>query len=57
VTATGFPAAARLALADAQLRRNMGQATSTIRARRAARKAHPEVEAASSQAALEAAAA
>jgi L-lactate dehydrogenase complex protein LldF len=31
-----FPAAAKHALADAQLRRNLGNATSTIRARRAA---------------------
>lgn len=31
-----FPAAARLALADTQLRRNMGKATQTIRAKRAA---------------------
>jgi L-lactate dehydrogenase complex protein LldF len=31
-----FPAAAREALADAQLRRNLGHATSTIRAKRAA---------------------
>jgi L-lactate dehydrogenase complex protein LldF len=36
VSATGFPAAAREALADAQLRRNLGKATSTIRAKRAA---------------------
>jgi L-lactate dehydrogenase complex protein LldF len=36
VSATGFPAAARVALADAQLRRNLGKATSTIRAKRAA---------------------
>jgi L-lactate dehydrogenase complex protein LldF len=36
VTAAGFPAAAREALADAQLRRNLGKATSTIRAKRAA---------------------
>ena len=32
----GFPAAARIALADSQLRRNLGVATSTIRAKRAA---------------------
>ena len=32
----GFPGAARLALADSQLRRNLGVATSTIRAKRAA---------------------
>ena len=31
-----FPAAARRALADSQLRRNLGKATSTIRAKRAA---------------------
>ena len=31
-----FPAAARVALGDAQLRRNMGKATSAIRAKRAA---------------------
>jgi len=37
MSATGFPAAAGLALADSQLRRNMGKATSTITARRAAR--------------------
>jgi L-lactate dehydrogenase complex protein LldF len=37
VSAPGFPAAARLALADSQLRRNVGNATSTIRERRAAR--------------------
>jgi L-lactate dehydrogenase complex protein LldF len=36
VSAKGFPAAAREALADAQLRRNLGKATSTIRAKRAA---------------------
>jgi L-lactate dehydrogenase complex protein LldF len=36
VSAAGFPAAAREALADAQLRRNLGKATSTIRAKRAA---------------------
>jgi L-lactate dehydrogenase complex protein LldF len=34
VSATGSPAAARAALADAQLRRNLGKATSTIRAKR-----------------------
>ena len=34
---TGFPAAARKELADTQMRRNVGKATSTIRARRAAR--------------------
>ncbi len=32
----GFPEAARAALADAQLRRNIGKATTTIRAKRAA---------------------
>ena len=32
----GFPAAARAALADSQLRRNLGRATTTIRAKRAA---------------------
>ena len=32
----GFPAAAKLALADAQMRRNVGAATTTIRAKRAA---------------------
>ncbi|MEA2357182.1 MAG: L-lactate dehydrogenase complex protein LldF [Solirubrobacteraceae bacterium] len=32
----GFPAAARVALGDAQLRRNLGHATATIRAKRAA---------------------
>ena len=32
----GFPSAARTALADSQLRRNLGHATSTIRAKRAA---------------------
>jgi L-lactate dehydrogenase complex protein LldF len=32
---TGFPEAARVALADPQLRRNIGEATSTIRAKRA----------------------
>jgi L-lactate dehydrogenase complex protein LldF len=31
----GFPEAARIALGDAQLRRNLGKATSTIRAKRA----------------------
>ena len=31
-----FPDAARVALGDAQLRRNLGHATSTIRAKRAA---------------------
>jgi L-lactate dehydrogenase complex protein LldF len=31
---TGFPAAARRTLADAQLRRNLGKATATIRAKR-----------------------
>jgi L-lactate dehydrogenase complex protein LldF len=31
----GFPAAARVALGDAQLRRNLGRATGTIRAKRA----------------------
>ena len=36
MSAKGFPAAAREALADAQLRRNLGKATSTIRAKRAA---------------------
>ncbi|HKO85324.1 MAG TPA: (4Fe-4S)-binding protein, partial [Actinomycetota bacterium] len=30
-----FPAAARAALGDAQLRRNLGKATGTIRAKRA----------------------
>ena len=34
MSATGFPAAARAALADTQLRRNLGKATSTIRAKR-----------------------
>jgi L-lactate dehydrogenase complex protein LldF len=33
---TGFPAAAKVALADAQLRHNVGKATRTIRAKRAA---------------------
>jgi L-lactate dehydrogenase complex protein LldF len=32
---TGFPEAARVALGDAQLRRNLGKATTTIRAKRA----------------------
>ena len=32
---TGFPAAAREALGNAQLRRNLGKATTTIRAKRA----------------------
>src|SRR5215212_11834276 len=32
---TGFPTAARAALADAQLRRNLGKATTAIRAKRA----------------------
>jgi L-lactate dehydrogenase complex protein LldF len=32
----GFPAAARIALQDSQLRRNLGNATTTIRAKRAA---------------------
>jgi L-lactate dehydrogenase complex protein LldF len=32
----GFPAAAKVALADAQMRRNVGKATTTIRAKRAA---------------------
>jgi L-lactate dehydrogenase complex protein LldF len=31
----GFPKAARVSLADSQLRRNLGHATSTIRAKRA----------------------
>jgi L-lactate dehydrogenase complex protein LldF len=31
----GFPAAARRTLADSQLRRNLGHATTTIRAKRA----------------------
>jgi L-lactate dehydrogenase complex protein LldF len=35
VSATGFPAAAREALGDSQLRRNLGKATTTIRAKRA----------------------
>jgi L-lactate dehydrogenase complex protein LldF len=34
MTHDGFPAAARVALADAQLRRNLGKATTTIRAKR-----------------------
>jgi L-lactate dehydrogenase complex protein LldF len=34
--AAGFPAAARATLADTQLRRNLGHATATIRAKRAA---------------------
>src|ERR687887_2420451 len=33
---TGFPTAARSALSDAQLRRNLGKATTAIRAKRAA---------------------
>jgi L-lactate dehydrogenase complex protein LldF len=37
MSTTGFPAAARRELADTQMRRNVGNATSTIRARRAAR--------------------
>jgi L-lactate dehydrogenase complex protein LldF len=37
VSKTGFPAAARRELADTQMRRNVDKATSTIRARRAAR--------------------
>src|SRR6476659_5863367 len=37
VSKTGFPAAARKELADTQMRRNVGKATGTIRARRAAR--------------------
>jgi L-lactate dehydrogenase complex protein LldF len=36
VSKAGFPEAARRALADAQLRRNLGKATTTIRAKRAA---------------------
>jgi L-lactate dehydrogenase complex protein LldF len=36
VTAAGFPTAARAALADSQLRRNLGKATTAIRAKRAA---------------------
>src|SRR5215207_1872618 len=36
VMSAGFPAAARAALADAQLRRNLGKATTAIRAKRAA---------------------
>jgi L-lactate dehydrogenase complex protein LldF len=35
MSATGFPQAARIALGDAQLRRNLGKATTTIRAKRA----------------------
>jgi L-lactate dehydrogenase complex protein LldF len=35
VSAAGFPAAARTALADAQLRRNLGKATTAIREKRA----------------------
>jgi L-lactate dehydrogenase complex protein LldF len=35
MTAAGFPAAARTALADAQLRRNLGKATTAIREKRA----------------------
>jgi L-lactate dehydrogenase complex protein LldF len=35
MSATGFPAAARTALADAQLRRNLGKATTAIREKRA----------------------
>ena len=34
---TGFPSAARVALTDTQMRRNVGKATDTIRERRAAR--------------------
>ncbi|MDA0164985.1 lactate utilization protein [Solirubrobacter ginsenosidimutans] len=37
MSGSGFPAAARRELADTQMRRNVGKATSTIRARRAAR--------------------
>jgi len=37
MSGAGFPAAAREELANTQLRRNVGKATSTIRARRAAR--------------------
>ena len=37
MSTTGFPAAARRELADTQMRRNVDKATSTIRARRAAR--------------------
>jgi L-lactate dehydrogenase complex protein LldF len=36
MSAAGFPAAAKLALANPQLRRNVGRATATIRAKRAA---------------------
>jgi L-lactate dehydrogenase complex protein LldF len=36
MTHAGFPTAAKAALADAQLRRNIGKATTTIRAKRAA---------------------
>ena len=36
MSAGGFPEAARAALADSQLRRNIGKATTTIRAKRAA---------------------
>jgi L-lactate dehydrogenase complex protein LldF len=36
VSKSGFPAAAKVALGDAQLRRNVGKATKTIRAKRAA---------------------
>ncbi len=35
MSAAGFPAAARIALADAQLRRNLGKATTAIREKRA----------------------
>ena len=35
MSAAGFPAAARIALADAQLRRNLGKATTAIRVKRA----------------------
>ncbi|MGZ8648710.1 MAG: LUD domain-containing protein, partial [Solirubrobacteraceae bacterium] len=34
MSAQGFPAAARVALRDSQLRRNIGKATTTIRAKR-----------------------
>ena len=34
MTSTGFPTAAKAALADAQLRRNLGKATTAIRAKR-----------------------
>ena len=37
MTSTGFPAAAHKALTDTQMRRNVGNATTTIRERRAAR--------------------